>query len=250
MGKFFDDYMKAIDLSSTDYFGDVSRDTFSLSIVRVEDVFPYVPAGYELVARGNWRKVPLPKAIHMAETHEFAHYANHLRQRIFGRPYLPFSSADLPMVRVLTRQEMENWVDGDGVLGEYDNDAQVLALLSEEDLLGLPDVTPQGMQPWGSDDRHLIRKSVLLHELVHWLQYHETFGDARPWFQTAETLLSMEIEAWTIQAHWLNDHGQCTSIFSRLNEVPETVERLYGPTTRAWVAHRDAQRRAERGMRP
>lgn len=247
---FFEEYLKTIDLTATDFFADVSRDTFGLSIVRVADVFPYVPEGYDLVRRDSWRQVALPKAVHMEETHEFAHYANHLRQRLFGRPYLPFASSELPMVRVLSEAKMAEWVDGGGVLGEYDNDARVLAMLSEEDLLALPDVTPQGHRPWGTDDRKLIRKSVLVHELVHWLQYHETFGDARPWYQTAETLLSMEIEAWTIQAMWLNDHGQCTSIFSRLNDVPETVERLYGPTTRAWVAHRDAQRRAERGMQP
>lgn len=226
-----------------DTFADIERNIREIEmldlskIIRAEPL-PEIPEGYELVKRGgSARSVPLPKPTIMPEALEYAHYANVKRQELFGRPYVPFMSADLPDIRVLTYEEMRHWVHNDGVLGEYADDTRTLTLLGDADIMALPDVSA-----WGTDDRLLIRKSVLLHELVHWLQYREVFGDTGPLFKDYASMMNMEIEAWTIQAHWLNEHGQTTSMFARLNDVPATVERMYGQYTRDWLAMRDHDR--------
>lgn len=233
------------DLKKTPWFGDAFKrgdiEVIDMSemvkTIRVGDVFPVIPEGYEMVKRSDYRSVPLPKPVHLPEALELAHYANHMRQKLFGAPYVPVFESSLPHIRLLTERDMGRWVGRDA-LGEYSNRGRNLVVLTDEAIKGLysPDY-----DVFASDDRSLIARSVLLHELVHWLQYEQTFGDDKPWTKDFDSLMTMEREAWNIQAHWLNEHGQHTSQFARLNDIEATLDRLYAPGLRSWLAARDAR---------
>lgn len=200
-------------------------------------VFPEVPEGYDLVTKGTYgRKMLLPKPAIPADTMELANFANHARRIRFNRPLAAFGSVDLPTIRTVNNDEMEEWAGEKFSLGQYDIGSRNLLVLHDADIMAIRDDMPDGGHPFGTDDRLLINKSVLLHELVHWLQYVETGFDAKPWTKDYASLISMEREAWTIQAMWLNERGQTTSIFAQLDNVETTIERIYGASMRMWLA--------------
>ena len=204
-------------------------------------VFPDVPEGYDLVRRDAWSSVPLPKPSMPEDILDLAQYANNVRAERFGRPLQSFGPTDLPTIRLLAEDDMDRWA-GQGVLGQWNVGNRQLVVLKPEVVGALPNPVPDTLRAWGNDDRRLIAKSVLLHELVHWLQYREVGFDPAPIQKSYESLMNTEYEAWTAQALWLNEHGCTTSMFARLNDVHNTVDRLYSRSTREWFEVREIRR--------